>query len=156
MITIEKDKTVEIICSLSIDFLFFLKEKDNKFSHFDESLLNYLLFNDLNIIEENEIDETVIKSEKINKKESLEEDVKVKNNKSEETKEQKNTGKIINEDENNKVKEKSITSTNVGINYTNLKNEATILNKLNKIKSKSTEHKKFENKLYGNKIEKIY
>ena len=113
MITIEKDKTVEIICSLSIDFLFFLKEKGNKFSHFDESLLNYLLFNDLNIIEENEIDETVFKSEKINKKESLEEDVKVKNNKSEETKEQKNTGKIINEVENNKVKEKSIASTNV-------------------------------------------
>ena len=112
MITIEKDKTVEIICSLSIDFLFFLKEKGNKFSHFDESLLNYLLFNDLNINEENEIDETVFKSEKINKTESLEEDVKVKNN-SEETKEQKNTGKIINEDENNKVKEKSIASTNV-------------------------------------------
>ena len=134
LITIEKDKTAEIKCSLSIDFLFFLKEKGNKFSHFDESLLNYLLFNDLNIIEENEFDKTVFKSEKINKKESLEEDVKVKNNKSEETKEQKNTGKIINEYENNKVKEKSIASINVGINYTNLKNEATILNKLDKIK----------------------
>ena len=29
LITIEKDKTAEIKCSLSIDFLFFLKEKGN-------------------------------------------------------------------------------------------------------------------------------
>ena len=145
MITIEKDKTAEIKCSLSIDFLLFLKEKGNKFSHFDESILNYLLFNDLNIIEENEINETEIKSEKINKRANDAEDVKEKNNKNEETKGQKNTGKIINEDQNNKIKAKSIVSSNVGINSINLKNEPS--NKIDKIKSKSTKHKKFDNKI---------
>ena len=149
LITIEKDKTAEIKFSLSIDFLFFLKEKGNKFSHFDESILNYLLFNDLNIIEENEINETEIKSEKKNKRVNDTEDVKEKNNKNEETKGQKNTGKIINEDQNNKIKAKSIDSTNVGINSINLKNEPSNLNKIDKIKSKSTEHKKFDNKIYG-------
>jgi len=38
-----KDKP-DIIASLSIDFLFFLKEKSNQINHFDEKLLNFLSF----------------------------------------------------------------------------------------------------------------
>ena len=36
-----------------IDFLFYLKEKGNKYEHFDESILNHILFDDLIITEEN-------------------------------------------------------------------------------------------------------
>ena len=39
----DKDKP-DIIASLSIDFLFFLKEKSNQINHFDEKLLNFLSF----------------------------------------------------------------------------------------------------------------
>ena len=49
-----KDKP-DITASLSIDFLFFLKEKGNQIDHFDENLLNFLLFNEINIIENDEI-----------------------------------------------------------------------------------------------------
>ena len=38
-----KDKP-DIIASLSIDFLFFLKEKSDQINHFDEKLLNFLSF----------------------------------------------------------------------------------------------------------------
>ena len=41
-----KDKP-DIIASLSIDFLFFLKEKGNQINHFDEKELNFLLFNEV-------------------------------------------------------------------------------------------------------------
>ena len=41
-----KDKP-DIIASLSIDFLFFLKEKGNQINHFDEKVLNFLLFNEV-------------------------------------------------------------------------------------------------------------
>ena len=48
-----KDKP-DIIASLSIDFLFFLKEKGNQINHFDEKVLNFLLFNEV-IINESDI-----------------------------------------------------------------------------------------------------
>ena len=35
--------------SLSIDFLFYLKEKGNKFDHFDQEIIDLILFDDLNI-----------------------------------------------------------------------------------------------------------
>ena len=72
LITIYKNKKADIKCSLCIDFLFLLKEKGNKFSHFDESIINYILFNDLNLTKEGlsnnqgvKIVESEIKEEKI-------------------------------------------------------------------------------------------
>ena len=54
LITLKKDGKVDINVSLTIDFLFYLKEKGNKFNHFDESILNYILFDNIIIIEEDE------------------------------------------------------------------------------------------------------
>ena len=56
LITVKKNDKSDIIASLSIDFLFYLKELGNKFDHLDESILNYILFSDLTIIEENELE----------------------------------------------------------------------------------------------------
>ena len=39
----------QIKYSLIIDFLFFLKEKGNKMNHFDEEIIDLILFDDLNI-----------------------------------------------------------------------------------------------------------
>ena len=39
----------QIKYSLIIDFLFFLKEKGNKINHFDEEVIDLILFDDLNI-----------------------------------------------------------------------------------------------------------
>ena len=69
-----KDKP-DITASLSIDFLFFLKEKGNQIDHFDENLLNFLLFNEINIIENDEIKIDEKKSELL-KKEDIKEDKK--------------------------------------------------------------------------------
>ena len=55
LIIIYKDNKPDIISSLSTDFLFYLKEKGNKFNHFDEVILTHILFNNLNI-EDNEFD----------------------------------------------------------------------------------------------------
>ena len=51
LITLYKDNSPEIIGSLSIDFLFYLKELGNKIAHFDEKILDLILFDDLNIKE---------------------------------------------------------------------------------------------------------
>jgi len=52
LITIAKNGKEYILGSLSIDFLFYLKEKGNQIDHFDETMLNFVLFNGLNITEE--------------------------------------------------------------------------------------------------------
>ena len=57
LITIEKNNGADIIASLSIDFLFYLKELGNKFAYLDESILNYILFSDLSIIEEKDLED---------------------------------------------------------------------------------------------------
>ena len=51
IITLYKDNSPEIIGSLCIDFLFYLKELGNKVAHFDEKILDLILFDDLNIKE---------------------------------------------------------------------------------------------------------
>ena len=71
---INKDKS-DITALLSIDFLFFLKEKGNQIDHFEEKLLNFLLFNEINIIENDEIKIDEKKSELL-KKEDIKEDKK--------------------------------------------------------------------------------
>ena len=63
LITLNKDGKVDINASLTIDFLFYLKEEGNKFNHFDESILNYILFDDIIIIEEDEMIKDKDKSE---------------------------------------------------------------------------------------------
>ena len=65
LIVIYKNKeNPDITASLSTDFLFYLKERGNQIDHFDEKLLNYLLFSDLNIIENDEIKQIKIEEEK--------------------------------------------------------------------------------------------
>ncbi len=54
LITINKEEKPDVTASLTIDFLFYLKEKGNMIDHFDKLMLNYVLFNDLNIGEEEE------------------------------------------------------------------------------------------------------
>jgi len=51
IITLYKDNSPEIIGSLCIDFLFYLKELGNKVAHFDEKILDLILFDNLNIKE---------------------------------------------------------------------------------------------------------
>ena len=51
LITLYKDNSPEIIGSLCINFLFYLKELGNKVAHFDEKILDFILFDDLNIKE---------------------------------------------------------------------------------------------------------
>ena len=51
LITLYKDNSPEIIGSLCIDFLFYLKELGNKVAHFDEKILDLILFDDLDIKE---------------------------------------------------------------------------------------------------------
>ena len=51
LVAIYKNNNPEIEASLSIDFLFYLKEKGNQVNHFDEKVLNFILFNDMNIVE---------------------------------------------------------------------------------------------------------
>ena len=54
LITIYNKGQADVKSSLSIDFLFYLKEKGNYIAHFDEKILNFLLFNDMNIAEDDE------------------------------------------------------------------------------------------------------
>ena len=54
LIIILKDGEYEIKPSLSIDFLFYLKENGNKLNHFNEELLDLILFDDINIDIRNE------------------------------------------------------------------------------------------------------
>ena len=146
IITIKKKSEWDIACSLSIEFLFFLKEKGNKFGHFDESVLNYLLFNNLNITEErlmdkkeNKINKDRIKSEKTNKIGKI----TIKN-----LNEQKKIEEIHNHNQikdikskfnTPKIKEKKIIEREKDKNIKK--------NKTDGIKSKSIELKKDDNKL---------
>ena len=81
LIVIYNNSKPDITASLSIDFLFFLKEKGNQIAHFDEKILNFLLFNEIDIIENDEIK---IDNEKNNtfRIEAIKEDKKkeIKNN----------------------------------------------------------------------------
>ena len=54
LIVILKNGEYEIKPSLSIEFLFYLKENGNKLNHFNEELLDLLLFDDINIEIRNE------------------------------------------------------------------------------------------------------
>ena len=65
LVTIYKNNKPDIIASLSSDFLFFLKENGNQVNHFDEKVLNFILFDDMNIIEI-EKKEEIIEEEKTN------------------------------------------------------------------------------------------
>ena len=65
LVTIYKNDKPDIIASLSSDFLFFLKENGNQVNHFDEKVLNFILFDDMNIIEI-EKKEEIIEEEKTN------------------------------------------------------------------------------------------
>ena len=58
LITIKKNNKEDKTASLIIDFLFYLKEKGNKYDHFDESILNHILFDD-SIKEKNNKNEEV-------------------------------------------------------------------------------------------------
>lgn len=49
LIIISKNNVPDIKINLSVEFLFFIKEKGNKLNHFDQELLNLLLFEDLDI-----------------------------------------------------------------------------------------------------------
>jgi hypothetical protein len=49
LIIISKNNVPNIKINLSVEFLFFIKEKGNKINHFDQELLNLLLFEDLDI-----------------------------------------------------------------------------------------------------------
>ena len=57
LITINKDNKGDITCSLSSEFLFYLKEKGNEADHFDEKILNFVLFNNLDIYEMDKLDQ---------------------------------------------------------------------------------------------------
>ena len=65
LVTIYKNNKPDITASLSSDFLFFLKENGNQVNHFDEKVLNFILFDDMNIIEI-EKKEEIIEEEKTN------------------------------------------------------------------------------------------
>ena len=49
LIIVKKGDNCEVIPTLSIEFSFFLKEKGNKLNHFDEEILDLVLFDDMNI-----------------------------------------------------------------------------------------------------------
>ena len=115
LIIIYKDNKPDIISSLSTDFLFYLKEKGNKFNHFDEVILTHILFNNLNI-EENEFDFVeeekegkISQDRKNNEKNTKEIKIKLDNNNKEEQKENNNNDvkkevKIKNNNDNKEEK----------------------------------------------------
>ena len=115
LIIIYKDDKPDIISSLSTDFLFYLKEKGNKFNHFDEVILIHILFNNLNI-EENEFDFVeeekegkISQDRKNNEKNTKEIKIKLDNNNKEEQKENNNNDvkkevKIKNNNDNKEEK----------------------------------------------------
>ena len=115
LIIIYKDNKPDIISSLSTDFLFYLKEKGNKFNHFDEVILTHILFNNLNI-EDNEFDFVeeekegkISQDRKNNEKNTKEIKIKLDNNNKEEQKENNNNDvkkevKIKNNNDNKEEK----------------------------------------------------
>ena len=162
LITIYKKEKADIKASLSVDFLFFLKEKGNKINHFDENVLNYILFNNLNIVEEQKKES---KKEKVGEKENIEIEHKNVNEKSKIDESENIEGKIdkiqigdtITKKPNNAIikknvyqikekKSKSIESKNARIKSVEeiksneFENTEKIINKnkINKTKSKSS------------------
>jgi len=65
LITIYNGNKPEITASLSIDFLFYLKERGNEINHFDEKILNLILFDNLEIKGEI-VDQKELEEEKTN------------------------------------------------------------------------------------------
>ena len=115
LIIIYKDNKPDIISSLSTDFLFYLKEKGNKFNHFDEVILIHILFNNLNIEEnefnfvEEEKEGKISQDRKNNEKNTKEIKIKLDNNNKEEQKENNNNDvkkevKIKNNNDNKEEK----------------------------------------------------
>jgi hypothetical protein len=49
LILVKKGNNYEVIPTLSIEFSFFLKEKGNKLNHFDEEILDLVLFEDMGV-----------------------------------------------------------------------------------------------------------
>ena len=145
LITIYKNEKPDIISSLSIDFLFYLKEKGNKFNHFDEVVLNHILFNDLNI-EENEFDfrEEDEENKEI-KKNSKEIKIETDNNNKKEQRENINNDKKEVKIENNKNNEEKKRDNNTN-NKEEIKKEI--------VNSDKKEIKKNEEKSYKEKKDK--
>ena len=102
LITINKEEKPDVTASLTIDFLFYLKEKGNMIDHFDKLMLNYVLFNDLNIGEEEEENylhnEEEVKNVNDNKKDNEKEKSK------EERKNNNEEKKIEDEKKNEEIK----------------------------------------------------
>ena len=147
LITISQKGKDDIKSSLSIDFLFYLKEKGNQFNHFDENVLNFIIFNELNIIdEENEIIIKADQTKEINV-ENANEIIK------KEVKSEKGKANVL-EIQGNKKKEKEDETNNINVERMEL-NESNI-----KINDSQIKEEKYENKLNKNrpedlKIEKI-
>ena len=150
LITIYKDEKPDIISSLSIDFLFYLKEKGNKFNHFDEVVLNHILFNDLNI-EDNEFDFREEDEEnKEFEKNSKEIKIETDNNNKKEQRENINNDKKEVKIENNNNEEKERDNNNN--NKEEIKKE--IVNS-DKKEIKKNEEKSYEEKKDNDNKEKI-
>ena len=170
LITISQKGKDDIKSSLSIDFLFYLKEKGNQFNHFDEKVLDFIIFNELNIIdEENEIiiqaDQTKeinienaneIIIEENNVKDIKDENASEKINKevkSEKVKDEKGKANVL-EIQGNQKKEKKDEINNINVEGMKL-NESN-----NKINDTQVKEEKYENNLDKKspedlKIEKI-
>ena len=150
LITIKNNQKNDIISSLSTDFLFYLKEKGNKIDHFDESILNLVLFNDLNISENDEIE---IEETKINKaKIQVVKECEIKNDESKN--EIKNaTNNIKNLDE----KEEIINQTKNGILKGNeKKNKILKITKINEKEYKEMKEDEKKSQQIIDKEEKIF
>ena len=153
LITIYKNSEPDIIASLSIDFLFHLKEKGNQINHFDEALLNLILFNDIIIVDEDEIgiednEEDEIKNDKLNNTNSkVQEDEKRNLNLP--------TNKIKNEevkfDGKNKIKENE----ELEVNAKEKKEEEIIDNKNEEVKNNKKEKEEGTKILEENKELKV-
>ena len=103
LIIIKKKEKYDVLSSLSIGFLFYLKEKGNQIDHFDEKMLNFLLFNDLNIIIEDSKEFKEEKKVERKNEEIKEQEIKTANMAINEIKNE-NLEKTKNEDNNNPKK----------------------------------------------------
>lgn len=104
--------------------MFYLKEKGNKIDHFDEKLIKFILFNDLNIIEKEEEDKIKVGDEIENSSkesnENISEEIKSNRNKKQEVKnintkkkeektnENGNKEKIINKGKDNDIHKEEV------------------------------------------------
>ena len=155
LIIIYKDDKPDIISSLSTDFLFYLKEKGNKFNHFDEVILIHILFNNLNIEEnefnfvEEEKEGKISQDRKNNEKNTKEIKIKLDNNNIEEQKENNNNDvkkevKIKNNNDNKEEKKGE-----------NINNNIEEINKVILNSDKKKEKKNLENIISDNQKKNV-